>query len=106
MISLQEINKEIEELENSGHTSYAVCEKLANLYIVRDHLMENSKQPMGFVGRVSVGDGDEDTMRMARRMNRDEIEREYSRHMRDIRDRYPDEYEREMNRMRRNYDRY
>lgn len=108
MIDLNEINKEIESLENSGHTSYAVCEKLANLYIVRDHLIESRQSPMGFVGNVRVSDPGEDmeTMRMARRMNRDEIEREYSRQMREMRERNPERYEREMNRMRRDYDRY
>lgn len=37
MISLEEVEKTILELE-SKDTSYAVCEKLAYLYIVRDHI--------------------------------------------------------------------
>ena len=37
MISLKEIEKTITELEN-GETSFSNCEKLANLYIVYDHL--------------------------------------------------------------------
>ena len=37
MIDLTEINKEIKILENSNNTSYAVCNKLAILYIIKDH---------------------------------------------------------------------
>ena len=41
MLNLKEINQEIKNLENSENTSYSICQKLAILYIVRDHL-ENS----------------------------------------------------------------
>ena len=37
MIDIEEVNKEIEKLENCGCTTYKICEKLAILYIVRDH---------------------------------------------------------------------
>lgn len=37
MLNMEEINKEISRLENAK-CSYSVCEKLAALYIVRDHL--------------------------------------------------------------------
>ena len=37
MIDLEEINEEIEKLENCGCTTYKICEKLAILYIVREH---------------------------------------------------------------------
>jgi hypothetical protein len=40
MISLKEIEKTIAELE-SGETSFSNCEKLANLYVVYDHLNRN-----------------------------------------------------------------
>ena len=40
MLDIEEINKEIEKLENR-ETSYSVCEKLAVLYTVRDHMMKN-----------------------------------------------------------------
>lgn len=39
MISIEEIERTISELE-SRDTSFANCEKLANLYVVRDHLKE------------------------------------------------------------------
>ena len=38
MIDILEVNKEIKMLEESNNTSYAVCNKLAILYIIRDHL--------------------------------------------------------------------
>lgn len=37
MLNLDEINEEIAKLEECNCTSYQVCEKLAILYIVRDH---------------------------------------------------------------------
>lgn len=41
MISIDEIEKTIIDLE-SKETSYAVCEKLSYLYIVRDHIKPSS----------------------------------------------------------------
>lgn len=38
MISLDTIEREINELEARGETTYAQCERLSWLYIVRDHL--------------------------------------------------------------------
>lgn len=38
MISLETIEREIDELE-SRETTYRVCERLSWLYVVRDHLM-------------------------------------------------------------------
>ena len=37
MLNMEEINAEIELLEKSECTTYNVCEKLAILYIVREH---------------------------------------------------------------------
>ena len=39
MLNLAEIDNTIEELEN-GETTFAVCDKLADLYIVKDKLIE------------------------------------------------------------------
>lgn len=39
MVSLKEIEKTISELEN-GETSFSACEKLAALYVVKDHLQK------------------------------------------------------------------
>ena len=38
MVSLETIEREIQELEARGDTTYAVCERLAWLYVCRDHL--------------------------------------------------------------------
>ena len=37
MIDINEINEEIKKLEQCDYTTYKVCEKLAILYIVREH---------------------------------------------------------------------
>lgn len=38
MVSLETIEREISELEARGETTYSQCERLAWLYVVRDHL--------------------------------------------------------------------
>ena len=38
MISLETIEREINELEARGDTTYSICERLSWLYVVRDHL--------------------------------------------------------------------
>lgn len=46
MLNIEEINKTILDLEQHD-TTYTVCEKLAWLYIVRDHLTgQQQKQPV------------------------------------------------------------
>ena len=50
MLSLEKINETIIELERSD-TSFAVVDKLADCYIVRDHLIE--QQPKPKTGKMS-----------------------------------------------------
>lgn len=38
MIDLETIEREINELEARGDTTYSICERLSWLYTVRDHL--------------------------------------------------------------------
>lgn len=45
MIDVKEIDKEINRLENSNRTTMNVCQQLAMLYIVRDHLANKVSQP-------------------------------------------------------------
>lgn len=45
MLKLEEIDEEIKTLENSNNTSYSVCQKLAILYIVRDHMNNALRDP-------------------------------------------------------------
>ncbi len=42
MINMQTISDEIAKLEES-QASFPVCQKLADLYIVRDHLIQNAE---------------------------------------------------------------
>jgi hypothetical protein len=46
VISLDTIEKEIRELESRGDTTYSLCERLAWLYIVRDHLLPAKEDAM------------------------------------------------------------
>lgn len=47
MLNLDEINKEILMLESNRDTTYAVVEKLAMLYVVRDHITgQTAAQPV------------------------------------------------------------
>ena len=43
MLNLQEIDEAIAELE-SGKTTYSACAKLADLYAVREHIMQEMNQ--------------------------------------------------------------
>lgn len=106
MISIDKINREIEELENGDNTSYSVIEKLAMLYTVRENLMKNrNDRTIGY--QVSGKSGsDAEMARITRQMSPYEIEDEYREHMERMRERHPEEYDREMEHMRRRYDRY
>lgn len=50
MLDMKEINDEIKKLESTDCTTYNICDKLAKLYIVRDHYRNadaaRSAQPM------------------------------------------------------------
>lgn len=43
MIDLDKIDREIHDLEARGDTTYSLCERLAWLYIVRDHIMPSER---------------------------------------------------------------
>lgn len=45
MLDLKEIEKEIEKLEKCNLT-YNVCQKLANLYIIKDHWEKENNNAM------------------------------------------------------------
>lgn len=44
MISLDTVEREIRELEARGETTYAQCERLCWLYVVRDHIRPTEGQ--------------------------------------------------------------
>lgn len=53
MIDLDKIEREIDELEARGDTTYSLCERLSWLYVVRDHLRpvrEDTRRTQGMVG--------------------------------------------------------
>lgn len=45
MIDLETIKREINEIEARGDTTYSICERLAWLYICRDHLEPQDNAP-------------------------------------------------------------
>ena len=51
MINLQEVEREILDLEKKD-TTYAVCERLAWLYIVRDHIKTETIEEKKRAGRA------------------------------------------------------
>lgn len=53
MIDIKLINEEINKLENCD-TSYAVCEKLAILYIVREHYKSSMSNASSSPTRVAA----------------------------------------------------
>ena len=44
MVSLETIEREISELESRRDTTYATCERLAWLYVCRDHLTPRTQE--------------------------------------------------------------
>ena len=42
MTKIEEIEEEIKKLENKEYLTYDICNKLAILYIVKDHMKTNS----------------------------------------------------------------
>ena len=54
MISLETIEREIDEIEARSDTTYRTCERLAWLYVVRDHLRPTKADP-----RTQAMDGSE-----------------------------------------------
>lgn len=105
MVSIDKINREIEELENGSSTSYTVIEKLAMLYIVRDNLTKNRNSNMIGYRMNGKSDSDGEVARITQQMRPSEIEDEYREHMAYMREKHPEEYDREMEHMRRKYDR-
>lgn len=52
MISLDIIEREINELENRHDTTYNTCQRLSWLYVVRDHLLSSAENDE-VTGRLS-----------------------------------------------------
>ena len=89
MLDLDIIDDEIGALESSVETTYDVCERLACLYTVRDHLRSpSSPQPSSDFLAASVGAPVPDLMRVL------------NEHMEALRTVYPAEYDAVMSRIK------
>ena len=112
MINVEQINKEINELRDSGTMSWDTMEKLCWLYTVRDHLQmeEGGSLQVGFRGvnrrSNSTSNRNADLENIEQAMSREEIMDEFNEHMNDIRNRHPIDYENTVKRMRELYGRY
>ena len=111
MISIDKINREIEELKENGSMSWDTMEKLCWLYTVRDHLQmeQGGEMKIGFRGTGKGADlrssQNGELEEIESNMTREEIAGEFNRHMDEIRNRHPMDYENTMRRMRENYNR-
>lgn len=87
MLSLEEIQEEIEKLEN-GQTTYSNCERLATLYIVRDHYGQSA------VAQAEMVDLDEfsEFTRVSLSISREKLISVMNEHMEAIKLLYPKEY--------------
>lgn len=109
MITIDKINRELEQLEQDGAMTWSTMEKMADLITVRDYL--NMKQGVdmkigfrGQAGRAGIRptqNGELESIESG--MTREEIANEFNRHMEDIRGRHPMDYENTVRRMRDNY---
>ena len=53
MLNIEEINDEINKLEECEYTTYGNCQKLAMLYIVRDHYEPKQETSINDAGVVA-----------------------------------------------------
>ena len=88
MISLDTVEQEIRELESRGETTYAQCERLCWLYVVRDHI----KPDEGEAKRTQGLSGSE-FLEACSDVSYPSLMRIIDEHMQGIRVVYPSEYE-------------
>ena len=92
MISLEEIEKTIMDLERRD-TTYAVCERLAWLYIVRDHLTVGPAHGVAFASEPAPATAGTDFLNAVSGKPIDGVLRIMGAHMECVRVLYPKEYE-------------
>ena len=98
MVSLETIEREISELE-TRETTYATCERLAWLYIVRDHLHERVYPSEGKAALESALSGS-DFLEAANGRPYEDVMRVVDEHMETIRTLYPKTYDSIVERIR------
>lgn len=87
MLSLEKIEKEIAELENRN-TCYSVCEKLAWLYIVKDHMFNNANDKF----ESDIFSSDNEFYEFANYLEKDKLIKVLSEHMEKLKVLHPNEY--------------
>lgn len=87
VVSLEKVEREIDELEARGETTYSLCERLAWLYVVRDHL-----RPEVRVSETQALSGSE-FLEAASGVSYPALMKVLDEHMNAIRVIYPKEYE-------------
>lgn len=93
MVSLETIEQEIMDLERRD-TSYAVCERLAWLYTVRDHLRAKQEEEVGASpDRRTLRTGGSEFLDAASGCEADDVMRVIGEHMEAIRAVAPREYD-------------
>lgn len=95
MIDLETIEREISELE-TRETSYNLCERLAWLYIVRDHLKPQARTNSALVPEM----GGSDFLKLASGTKCTELLGIIDEHLETVRLLYPKTYEGIMDRVR------
>lgn len=55
MLDIEEIEKEISRLENCQNTTHDICEKLANLYIVKEYFTDKNMKNNASMPAMSMG---------------------------------------------------
>lgn len=87
-MDINEIDDEIVRLEHS-EASHSTCGKLANLYIVKDHLTEGNPIPQSY----SYAEPSSEFAEIAKRVPVDVLIRVMDEHLETVRFLYPKEYE-------------
>lgn len=90
MINLEEVEKTILDLEKKD-TTYAVCERLAWLYIVRDHLTAGNVRTAAEIEKTALYEGSE-FLQAASGKPIDQVLQIVNEHMEAIKIIYPKEY--------------
>ena len=93
MINLETINREILELQKQD-TTYATCERLAWLFVIKDHMTPEEEKPV--TGRLSGSD----FMRAASGVDVAALLAVLDDHLQAVRAIYPEEYKAVVDRVR------
>lgn len=94
MINVDEIEFEIKDLEARGETTYNVCERLAWLYIVRDHIRDGNSGVSSLSGNRTGKLSGSEFMEACSHIDFADLMEIINEHMDAIKVVFPKEYER------------